>query len=229
MIFLSSTQNLNFSSRNNPVKPFTLKTKAGNLSCFEIPAKKLCNSPKLYEISHFFCKNFASLTEDPYWLSYNKPYNKESIARGFFNYLNSKILRDDGNLTMLVAEDENNIVQGACLSYTYDALPSTIKNLCYVDSIAINPEFRKNNVAKILLEKTGDINKRTFTDIFLTGEVLAKDFYKKLGFSELNKNDKSQRCFINFLEKTREGEMKYLIPYTKPLQDNKPRWFSKFA
>ena len=80
-------------------------------------------------------------------------------------------------------------------------------------------------------ERSFDIFSRLLKEriIFLTGEVLAKDFYKKLGFSELNKNEKSQRCFINFLEKTRENEMKYLIPYTKPLQDNKPRWFSKFA
>ena len=85
---ITSNNSLNFKSLNNPVKPFVIKTKLGDLSCVEISSKELYRSKKLQELSHFFCKNFASLTADPYWLKYNNPRYKESFARDFLNYLN---------------------------------------------------------------------------------------------------------------------------------------------
>ena len=225
---ITSNNSLSFKSINNPVKPFVIKTKIGNLSCAEIPTEELYHSKKLRELSHFFCKNFASLTTDPYWLKYNNPRHKEAFARDFLSYLKSNIRKDDGNLTMLVATDQNNKIQAACLSYAYDELPEANKTVCYVDSLAVNEKYRNNGIAKKLIDKTEEINKKTFTDIFLTGELLAKGFYEKLGFSELDKNDPGQKFVAEFLDYDREDEMTYLIPLNKPLQKDKPRWYSIF-
>ncbi len=229
MKVLLSTSSLNFQSRNNPLKPFIIKTRLGDLACSEIPSKDLCQSQKLYELSHFFCKNFASLTEDPYWLKYNNPNYKNIFASSFFNYLNNKIANDDGNLTMIVAKNKKGKVQAACLSYTYDLLPEGYNTVCYVDSLAVNDEYRRNGIAKTLLDKTEEINKNIFTDIFLTGEVLARKFYEKIGYSKLDEKDPAQRFYINYLNNERGAEMKYLIPFNKPLQKDKPRWFSIFG
>lgn len=225
---VSTSNSLNFKSIKNPVKPFIIKTKLGDLSCVEIPSKELYRSKKLHELSHFLCKNFASLTADPYWLKYNNPKYKEDFAWDFLNYLNNNIREDDGNLTMLVATDKNNKIQAACLSYAYYSLPKASKNVCYVDSLAVNEKYRNNGIAKKLLDKTEEINKKTFTDIFLTGEILAKGFYEKLGFSELDKNDSGQRFVIDLLDYERGDEMDYLIPFNKPIQENKPRWYTLF-
>lgn len=217
-----------FKSKNNPISPFIVKTLKGELTCFEISSKDLYKSKKLFELSHFFCKNFASLTEDPYWLKYNNAEYRDQIAVNFYNYLNRKVLNDDGNLTMLVAEDKNNQTQAACLSYTYDDLPEQIKNVCYIDSIAVNHKYRKNDIAKTFFNKISELNKNTFTDLFLTGEILAKKFYEKIGFKKLDDNDPTQRNFIRYLQHTRGDEMLYLIPFNKSLQETKQKWFSIF-
>ena len=80
-----------------------------------------------------------------------------------------------------------------------------------------------------LADETEKINKNTFTDMFLTGELLARKFYEKIGFSQLDKKDPAQRYYINYLNTARKDEMEYLIPFNKPLQKDEPRWFSIFG
>lgn len=227
-IFSNSTQ-FNFKSLNNPVKPYVIKTRVGNLSCAEIPAKQLYNSKKLEEISHLFCRNFATLTKDPYWLEYNDSSKREYIARNFMNYIKGHLLQDDGDLTMLVAKDENDKIQAACFSYAYSEISNKNNSACYIDSLAVNPEYRECGVGKELLNKTCEINKNNFTDVFLTGEVLAKEFYEKAGFIPLDEKEAGQRYVTKFLEYRRGDEMEYLIPFNKPLQEDKPRWFLTFV
>ena len=222
---ISSTS---FTSRNNPVKPFLISTKLGELSCFEIPSEQLLNNKTLNEFSHFFCQNFASLTNDPYWLSYNNPQYQNNVAKDFVRYLKSKIINDDGNLTMLVAKDKDGKLQGACLSYGFDEVPYVKNTTCYIDSISVNPEYRGFSVGKKLLENTCEINKNTFTDVFLKGEVLAAGFYKKQGYKKLNSNDAGQKFVADFIKSISGDDLNYLLLFTKPLQPKKPRWYSIF-
>ena len=217
-----------FKSRNNPIKPYVINTKIGQLSCFEIPTKQLLDDNIIKEFSKFFCKNFASLTEDPYWLNYNKKSHQKDIAKEFSRYLRNKIVKDDGNLTMLIATDENNKLQGACFSYAFDEIPFVKNTTCYIDSLAINLKYRGFGVGKNFVNKTCEINKNTFTDVFLRGEVLAYKFYKKLGFSKLNKANPGQRFVARFIESSTGEGIEYLNLLTKPLQENKPRWYSIF-
>ncbi len=54
---------------------------------------------------------------------------------------------------------------------------------------------------------------------------MAEGFYKKLGFSHLNPNDKTQNTVINFIAEDVSDYPKYLSFMTKPLQLNKQRWY----
>ena len=71
--------------------------------------------------------------------------------------------------------------------------------------------------------------KNTFTDAFLTGEILAKGFYEKLGFKTLSDSDYSQKTVADYIARQRYDYPKYIEFFTKPLQEDKPRWFVKSA
>lgn len=115
------------------------------------------------------------------------------------------------------------------MSFGFEDLPHCKKSVYYIEDIAVNPEYRKNGIGKILIDKTINSVKNSFTDVFLTGEVLAENFYKKLGFCHLDSNNPAQKTVIDNLAKIRTDYPNYVMFLTKPIQQNKPRWFDVFS
>ena len=135
---------------------------------------------------------------------------------------NDKRLRD--NTTLLVAKDSKNRIQGACLSSPCFMIPSSIDNTLWIDSLAVNKTYRNEQIASHLLDTTLNINKGTFTDVFLTGTNFAEKFYLKKGFIPLNPLNDGQFKLLEILSR-RYDMNKYVIPFTKVLQPDKPRWY----
>ena len=214
-----------FTSRLNPIKPFQVDTKLGPLSFSEISTKELPKGKLLEEIADFFCTNFASFTKDPYWLAYNNKKNQVYIREGYMNYLKPKIKYDDGNMTMLTGRDKDGKLRAACLSYSFGEVPFAWNTTCYVDSIAVDKKFRGCGLGKIMLDKTIDINKNTFTDVFLKGEVMAAGFYEKMGFNKMTPDDRAQRLVVEKIAEHGDGYPDYIHFFTKHLQPDKPLWY----
>ena len=219
----------NFQSKAYPVQPFIIKTKHGRLKVSEVTGKDLKRENFILNLTKFFCKNFASGTEDPNWKIFlnKKNINYQTALRDFMNYYNAKVKNNDENMTLLIAKDKRNKIQGACLSYGYDKIPDAKETTCYIDSIAVNPTYRGFNLGKILIEKTLESAKNKFTDAFLTGDRSAYKFYTNLGFSPLKIDDERQLGIINYLSRRRSDYPRYVELFTRPLQDSEERWYNK--
>lgn len=220
-----------FTSRANPIKPFVMSTPRG-LLYFEEPSMKTIRSfGYIKRLTRFFCKNFASLTNAPFW----KPFGDEKLSKEYKKYFKANIkyfknllLRQDDDITLLVATDKKKNIQGAILSFGFEDVPNCKNSVYYIEDLAVNPEYRENGIGRVLINKTLDSVKYKFADVFLTGEVLAEGFYKRLGFNHLNPADKSQRALIAYIAKIRTDYPTYVHFLTKPLQEDKPRWFENF-
>lgn len=222
-----------FTSRLNPISPSIIKTASGKLTLKEAKPSEIENPKFLAKLSEFFSKNFASNTDDPSWLEFNrmKSKDKKDFINVFIRYLQNIFKQDDGNMTLLVAKDKRNKIQGACLSYGYDIVDETKNYTLYVDSIAVNKNFRGVNLGKKMLQKTMDANKENsnFTDVFLVGEKRAYGFYKKFGFSKLDTGDTEQNKVAKFIAIDRADYPEYTDFLTYPLKQEQPRWYSKVA
>ena len=133
---ISINTQLSFQSKANPVMPFIIKTKRGRLNVAEVTQRELSRGGFLENLTKFFCKNFASSTNDPAWKIFTKHNNLnygEDILH-FIRYYTSKIKYGDENMTLLLAKDKRNKIQGACLSYGYDKFPDAKDKACYIDS-----------------------------------------------------------------------------------------------
>ena len=224
---------LTFKSRLNPIKPFIQNTKTGELKISEINYDTDITPEFIDKITDFFCENFSKYTTDNFWLRYRKGSAEEKKQHTqIFNKYYTKILRNEENhqdLTLLVAKDKYDKIQGVCLSYGCDEIPASKNNVLYIDSVAINDEYKNCGVARAMVEKTLNANKKRFTDTFLTSATMANKFYEKLGFKQFNPADNEQKTILDYIAKHRRDYPEHIMPYSKPLQEDKPRWFTNSA
>ena len=222
---------VNFKSKANPISPFVIKTKRGKVSVSELYERDLRRDDFMKNLTKFFCKNFASSTNDPNWKIFlsKSNVNYECALLDFIKYYAGRIAGKDEHMTLLLAKDKRNKIQGACLSYGLDCVPGAKENACYIDSIAVNPAYRGFSIGKILIEKTLNSAKNKFTDAFLTGDRHVKGFYSKLGFQAFDKNNPHQKIIMDYFEKRRSDYPEFVELYTMPLQETSKRWYEKSA
>lgn len=222
---------LSFQSKAHPISPFVIKTKRGRLNVSEVTQRDMKREGFFDSLTKFFCKNFASSTNDPAWKVFLKhnSFNYGTDIQHFIRYYSSRVKYAGDNMTLLLAKDKHNKIQGACLSYGYDKIPNAKDKACYIDSIAINPAYRGFKLGKLLIEKTLESAKNEFTDAFLTGDKTASYFYEKMGFMPLDKNNEAQKCIIDYISHRRSDYPKYVELYTKPLKEHSARWYDECA
>lgn len=232
---MSSVQNSNisFTSRYSPIKPFQIMTEEGVLRVAEATEKDICNSKFVDELTDFFCSNMASVPNNGDWAIYKDPAKKDVADLIFANARDvwfGKLSELGEHLTLLVAKDKNNKIQGACLSYPVDNIPFA-EDVMYVDSIAVNPKFRGIDLGRKMLKKVEESAKKAkrFTDIYLTGFWSASGFYKKNGYKSLNPQNKNQKMLIDYIEMDRFDYPQYIDLLSKPLNRKEPRWYNTFA
>lgn len=228
MIITNDYHQQNFTSRLNPIKSFRVKSKWGTLNIAEASPNEMRQEGFIKALVGSLCKNFASNTDDPSWTIFRDPTQKDKwkqIIDHFHNYVKRIFEQNDRNLTLLVARDMNNKIRGACLSYGFDNIPTAKDTTLYLDSIAFDKPFRGIGLGKLMMKKTIEANKNTFSDIFLMGEVKAAGFYEKLKFKELDAADPKQKAVIDLIALDRDDYPDYVKLFTKPLQPEKPRWY----
>ena len=239
MITISSSYNVNnkqisFKSRQNPVEGFKITSSAlGDINVSEIKCGDV-DFALVKRLSNFFTEIFSKCTFYNYEaiikirsgtpaerLKYQKEFD-EYYANIFNNENNQN------NLTLLVGTDKKNNILAACLAYGYHYIPKGKETTLYVDSLAINPKLRGLNLARTMLDRIFSANKNSFNDVFLASTSMATKFYEKLGFTEMTRENPSQAVVLNKLNGVMD-DMDYLTPYSKPLQNAKPRWYNVCA
>lgn len=225
-------QNIQFTSKCCPIKPFTITTKLGDIKFEELPVENYTQKGFLKNMVDFFCYNFARNTTDPQWLKFQNIANLHEFMRlkSMFRHEYCQVFKNDrGHLTLLVAKNQKDEVCGACLSYGFDEVPNTRNTTLYIDSIAVDKKYRGLNIGKILLEKSVEAGKDFFTDVFLHGEKLAGGFYDRLGFKTLNPKNTAQKKVIDYIAQDRFDYPEHISLYTRPIQPDKPRWYKLAA
>lgn len=220
-----------FKSRAYPIKKFVIATPHGRLTVSEASRRDYRKRRFLEKLTKMLCRNYATLTNDPGWLMFNDPSMANECNRYVKHYtkdIQKRLNTNDENITLLLAKDRKNKVQGVCFAYGMDSVPGS-GDACYIEALAVNKPYRGHKVGRYMMEAVLNSAKNTFTDAFLTGEILAKGFYERLGFKTLSHSDYSQRTVAQYIARQRFDYPKYIEFFTKPLQENKPRWFVKSA
>lgn len=227
---IQSTDNISFTSLNNPVKKFNIFTPKGKLHVQEVRLKEK-SVDFSFNISKFINENFIDGASDPLWKEFLKP-EKEILLSGknerYAKYLRDVFKNDDGNTTLLLARDGQNWIKGAILSLTYND-PASLYDpkLCNIEAVCVDKDYRGFGVGKKLMEKTMQSAKNAFTDAVLTGYNKAVPFYKKLGFQILTQDSRKNMYFYKELQKEREDIPRYTQLMFKPLQPKNQRFYER--
>ncbi len=183
---------ISFTSKNNPIKPFVLQTKDGELHFQEIDYSKKLAKKKLKEIGSFFLDNFAYTSSHPYWKycqKNNSEFDKETYDIYVKELVDSyKTTFKNPDTTVLLGRNNKNELCAALYTLPLN-LSKVIKNnkTLYVDSLAVNEQYRNNHVSKQLLEKVLNSFGNRFQNSFLIAYNEVVPFYLKQGYMVIDK------------------------------------------
>lgn len=216
-----SNNNISFTSINNPIKPFVLKTKDGNLYFKEIDYNKKPTKKELKEIGSFFLDNFAYTSAHPYW-KYCQKTNSQFDKNTYNEYVKElvdsyKTTFKNPDTTVLLGRNNKDELCAALYTLPLN-LSNVIKNnkTLYVDSLAVNEQYRNNHVSKQLLEKVLNSSSDRFQNSFLIAYNEVVPFYLKQGYKVLDNNSLDDD-FIRSIKELRKDYPQYCTLMTKKL------------
>lgn len=199
-----------FTSRNCPVKPFTVQTRNDIITFKEIDYTKKSETSLLkrvvtfvrdkfiktkessvQDIATFFLDNFAHQSSHPFWKLCRKDdpaYNKKIYKE----YLNKEMVAsykksfDNPDTTVLIGKDSKNKIRAGIITEPLN-LSEDLKNdkTLYIDSLAVDKDFRNNHLGKQMIDSVVDSNKEKFDDTFLVAYTESVPFYEKQGFKSI--------------------------------------------
>jgi len=220
-----------FTSYNNPIKSFDIPSPKGMLHFYEINSKHQAKNSFCKALAEFFLENFATTSSHPYWkllISDKKTdlfYDRvKDDAKRYKKFLKSK------DSTVLVAKDKAKHIVAAIFTKSLNETP-TVKDAdtLYIDSIAVNPEYRGKGIGETLINKILSSAAERFSDVFLVAYKESVPFYKKLGFQTLDYYKKpNAQYLISELAKDRLDYPEYAEFMEKPLLKECPiDWCSR--
>ena len=230
---INSTNNLRFTSKINPVKPYQLMTKSGRLNISELDIDKPFNHDEIFEIVKLFCDNISESIKTKAWQRY-KNGDENYKKRFVYNYGKNlvKSMRDPeikDTLTVLLAKDENGVLKGAAYSSACTNIPNAKSTTLYFHSISIKPEMRHQGLAQDFTNTMLDINRNTFTDAFATCTYMSKPMVEKCGFKALDPSNPNEKAIMDYLKRTRVDYPTDVTAMHMALQPEKPRWSESAA
>lgn len=211
---------INFKSKNNPIKPFIINTPNGKLYVREFQENDSNFEKQSENLAKFLLNAFRNNTKDPWFLSLKDEKKFKDATKHFTEYYKSMFKKDDGNLTMLIANNNKNQLCGAVVTNTLNESGVSDSQTCYIDSIAVSPKYRKCGVGRILMEKAISCSKDIYTDTFLISDNMAVDFEIKNGYKSLDYSNQSERKIIDKINENRKDYPDYVTYMHKKLKDN---------
>lgn len=222
---VNKTSSVSFSSYRYPIKSFDVKTDRGVLNFREVNYIHLPKESFYKKLATFFLDNFANTSSHPFWEKCRIPTIDYDVYNDYINYdvKTYKNALKNKKTTILLAKDKDKNIVAALFSTPLN-LNKTIRDskTLYIDSIAVSPKYRGNNVGSIMLQKLFESSKKEFTDAFLVSYKESVAFYKKLGFSPLNWNNYNHQFLISEMAKERLDYPFYADFLSKKLNDIEP-------
>lgn len=227
----TNQQQPSFTSLNNPINKFRIKTSHGNVSVKEFTEYDSLFFDNLKELSRFIIDSFIDGSTSPGWKKYTKPNNRlnyQNRVLRFNNFIRNVFKQDDGNSNVLVARDKKGNIVGAIISYSLNEIRGLKDSkTLYIDTLGVDKKYRHNNIAKILMEKVFEAGKDIYTDSMLTGYNKAVPFYEKLGYKKVDLNNPIIKMYYDILRRDRTDIPKFTKLMDKPLNENKKRWWER--
>lgn len=177
-----------FTSLNHPIKPFKIKTNQDVISFSEIDYTKNASKDFLQDVSNFFLDNFANQSAHPYWKQCRK--DAQTFKKEVYDdYIKECMLPSYSNLiqnpdtTMLLGKSSDGKICAGIVSTPLN-LSAKVNNdrTLYIDSLAVDKEYRKNHIAQKLMNSVIDTSKGRYDDAFLVAYKESVPFYAKQGF-----------------------------------------------
>lgn len=221
---------ISFGSRNNPIKPFTIQTPLGKLSVAELKASDIRQQKPKDELAKLIIDNFMEGSTDPNWNGYkvkdSPNYNKQ--VKAFGDYCADLFEKDTGDLTFLVAKNENTEMKAAYVLKPFDEIKGLedVKT-GHIDMFVVDKNYRGANVGATIFKKSLKTARATFTDILLEGYRRAVPFYEGLGFKKLNTKNPAIKAASDLIEKTRTDSPTHVKLMSKPIKRASERWWQR--
>lgn len=200
-----------FTSLNNPVKAFKIKTQNDVITFKEVNYKKPPKDKLLGKVAEFFIENFANQSSNPDWRFCKK--GTKDFSYEIFNYFkdnilvnNYKKLLKNPDTTLIIGRNKKNRMSAVLLAEPLN-LTSKIKdnNTLYIDSIAIQPELRGKHIGQTLINEVEQATQDRFKKSFLVAYKESVPFYKKQGYKHVI----NPRFILN-LRKERDDYPRYV-------------------
>lgn len=214
--------NCSFGSKNCPIMSFEIQTKSGPLH-----VEELTRGDKFKAGAFSFNTTVNSI---PAYEEYkNMCFFDKLVNISSFIEKNSDVLRKkDGNSTILVAKDSENKVRALFSMKSFDRIkdangrPIDIK-IGSIEECLLDAKYRNEGVGSILLNKLLKTADGYFTDILLSANNRAINFYKKAGFSPLDRSNPSIDE-LNFHISRFGINPKFFTLMSKSLDPSNPWW-----
>lgn len=230
---IQNQQQTSFTSVNNPIRNFRIKTSNGIVNVSEFTELDSMLFNRLGELSKFVVDSFIEGSNSPGWKKYTKPKYKEAYQSkvGRFNYVIKNVFeQDDGNSNILVARNKDGNIVGALISFTLREVKGLKdKKTLYIDSLGVDKKYRHNNIAKKLMEKVFIAGKDVYSDSLLTSYNSAVPFYEKIGYKKADLNNPIIKMFHEILRQDRTDMPKYTKLMEIPLKKNDQRWWERLT
>lgn len=211
-----------FGSKNCPIKPFKINTNNGVLFAKEISKKDLLDSGAF----SFEC----ALESLPFMQIQRDILSKDTFLIGnlYANFHKQTLAKKDGNSTILIAKDSNHKIKALFTIESFDEFARKENGFSdvrtgYIGECMIAPEFRRQGIGKILLDKILQTSKGYFSDIFLESSNESVGFYNKAGFEVLNTSISAIRKINNYIL-TNRSDRDYITLMSKSLDPKNPWW-----
>ncbi len=225
--------NITFGSRNNPINPFLIKTKIGNLNVREFTLNDKNIEKEILDTADLFVYNFATNTKDPTYLClpFAPKQIYKSVVEGFARYIKNVLQTDDGNVTYLIAKNQFGKTEACCMTSSLNAFGSLNEpNSLYVSNIAVNKSYRGNKVGSTMVNKIIEASYNRFSDLVLVADNCAVPAYKKRwNLEEFKPKDEIQEKVFNLMRETQDDYPEYVTFMHKPLDITQERWWEKLA
>lgn len=187
-----SKNNLNrsFTSKNNPIKPYNVKTRYGTIHFQEVNYSRPIKRSNLEKISVFVTDNLHDSFKTPLEQQLKKDsyFFDKNLYRQWINLsiedLQKALLNPD--TTLLIGTDENNKICAVLHSKPLE-LSDKLKDdeTIYVDTCSVDRKYQGMGIGKILIEKLKETSSSSFKKMALVSVEEAKFFYRKLGFKRV--------------------------------------------
>lgn len=229
---INTTQNKAcFGSKNKPIEPFEIDTKQGKLFIREMNADNYFPKEDANNLVRLFIDNFIEGSGSPRWKKYNKPANKEkyeTLIKKFTGYVKHLMVNDDGNTTILVAKDSKNNIKAGIISMSCKEISGLEDNKTfYLDALAVDRQYRNNNVATTLINQALETAKGIFSDVVLIGENKAVPLYAKLGFTRPDTTNSKINTVVEKIQKSSTDVPRYRKLMHKVINPEENRWWER--